>query len=172
VKGRPGITGNNLLGKGVHFLKRDLIIFAFFLLLSFFFWYLNSLRKDIDIDLKYPVRYINPPRDRIADGDLPQQLVLNLKGPGYSIVKHKLSGSRTTVTIDFSKVTLKKVPDTKPVEYYIVSSSLIPGFTRQLRSDYQILSVKPDTIFVTFEKKGIQGTTSRGSSQEGDNSKK
>lgn len=147
------MTGKDLLGKGVHFLKRDVVIFAFFLLLSFFFWYLNSLRKDIEVDLKYPVRYINPPKDKVISSDLPQKLLFNLKGPGYSIIKLKLSVGRTPVLIDFSKVGYKRVPDSQPPEYYIVSGNLINSFSKQMRADFQILSIKPDTLYITFEKK-------------------
>jgi hypothetical protein len=163
VKGRPGTTGGNLFGKGIHFLKRDVMSFAFFLLLSFFLWYLNSLRKEIEIEIRYPVRYINPPAGKVASGDLPQNLVFNIKGPGYSVVKQKLSVSRLPVSIDFSKVNYKKVPDSQPTEYYIVSGNLISSFSKQLRSEFQILSIKPDTIFVTFQRKGFTGVNGKGS---------
>jgi hypothetical protein len=167
VKGRPGTTGKSLFGKGIHFLKRDVVIFAFFLLLSFFLWYLNSLRKDIEIDITYPVRYINPPMGRIAGGDLPQKLIFNIKGPGYSVVKLKLTGIRSPVSIDFSRISYKKVPDSQPPEYYIVSGNLISSFSKQLRSEFQILSIKPDTIFVTFQRKGSPGINGRGPSTSG-----
>lgn len=153
MKGRPGITGRNLLEKGLRFLKRDVVIFAFFLLLSFFFWYLNSLRKDVEVEMKYPVKYLNPPKDKVVSNDPPQKLLFYLKGPGYSIIKLKLSGSRAPVNIDFSKVVYKRVPDSQPPEYYIVSGNLINSFSKQLRADFQILSVKPDTLYITFDKK-------------------
>jgi hypothetical protein len=167
VKGRPGTTGKSFFGKGIHFLKRDVVIFAFFLLLSFFLWYLNSLRKEIETDIRYPVRYINPPAGRIAVGDLPQTMVFNIKGPGYSLVKLKLTGRRSPVSVDFSKVSYKRVPESQPPEYYIVSGSLISSFSKQLMSEFQILSIKPDTIFVTFQRKGSSLTNGKGTSPSG-----
>ncbi len=161
MKGRPGSTGKDLFGKGIHFLKRDVVSFAFFLLLSFFLWYLNSLRKVIEIEIRYPVRYINPPAGKIVSGDLPQNLYFSIKGPGYSVVKQKLSVSRTPVLIDFSKISCRKVPDSQPTEYYIVSGNLIGSFSKQLRSEFQILTIKPDTIFVTF-RKGSTGLNGKG----------
>ena len=53
------------------FLNRELPVFAFFLLLSFIFWYLNELSKELQGTINYPVRYINPPKDRIVTGELP-----------------------------------------------------------------------------------------------------
>jgi len=167
VEGKDG-TGMNLLGKGFRFLRKDVAIFAFFLLLSFFFWYLNSLRKDIEEDLKYPVRYVFSQNSRISDTDLPQKLLFNLKGPGYSIIKLKLSGNRSPLIIDFTRTPLKRVPDSSPAEYYFTTSALIPHFSKQLRSEFQILSVKPDTIFVSLEKKGSTAGGSRSSAAPGE----
>ena len=162
MEGKDDRIGRGLLGKGVHFLKRDLVIFAFFLVLSFFFWYLNSLRKDFEVELKYPAKYINNKGGRINAGELPPMVILNLKGPGYSIVKQKLTLSRSPLIVDFSRVALKRVPDTQPAEYCLITSSLIPGFSKQLSSEFQILSVKPDTIFVTFGNRGSSGAPGKG----------
>jgi hypothetical protein len=153
VKRKIGIWLKKLTEKAVSSFKRDVVVFAFFLFLSFIFWYLNSLRKDIEIDVRYPVRYINPPKDRIIANALPPKLTFNLKGPGYSIVKLKISGNRAPVIIDFSKVTYRRIPDAGQLEYYIVSSGLIQNFKKQLNSDFQIVSIKPDTLFIVFEKK-------------------
>lgn len=147
---KPGIWIRNFRKNGDNSLKRDFVVFIFFLFLSFGFWYLNSLRKDFEIDLKYPVNYINPPKGREVTGELPSKLTLNLKGSGYSIFKLKISGSRSPLVIDFSKITYKRVPNSKPTEYYVLLNGLITNFNRQLWSEFQILSVKPDTIFVKF----------------------
>lgn len=141
------------IGKILDSFRRDIVVFAFFLFLSFIFWYLNSLRKDVEIDVRYPVHYINPPKDRLIANELPPKLTFNIKGPGYSIIKLKISGDRTPVVIDFSKVTYKRMPNSGQPEYYIVSSSLIPNLRKQLNFDFQIISIKPDTLFVVFEKK-------------------
>ena len=84
-----GILFKKFLEKGGRGIDRDVFIFSFFLLLSFIFWYLNSLEKDIDYNIKYPVRYINLPEERVLAEDLPTRLDLYLKGPGYSIIKLK-----------------------------------------------------------------------------------
>jgi hypothetical protein len=153
VEGKKSIWPVKISGKGVRSFNKDLLVFAFFLLLSFIFWYLNSLRKEIEVDLRYPVKYTNTPRDRNITGNLPQKLTLNLKGPGYSIIKLKLSGNRAPLVIDFSKVTWKRVPESRTPDYFIVSAGLLTNFSRQLRSEFQIVSVKPDTLYFTLEKK-------------------
>ena len=133
--------------------NRDFFVFAFFLLLAFIFWYLNALRKDIETDLNYPVRFVNPPVGTVVLNELPSKLTLNLKGPGYSIIMLRISGSRAPVIIDFSKVTLERLPGYQSNDKYVLTNRLIPEFSRQLKADFQIVSVKPDTLKVVFGSK-------------------
>lgn len=127
------------------------MVFTFFLLLSFLFWYLNSLGKDQEVDIRYPVKYINLPKNREFAEELPARLNLYLKGPGYSILRLKYSGNRAPAVIDFSKVSYKKVMDGKLTDYYLVTSGIIQDISTQLKSECTITSVKPDTIFFSFK---------------------
>lgn len=166
MKGKIGIWSKKIREKGTGSIKKDIVVFAFFVVLSFIFWYLNSLRKDIETDIRYPVRFINPPNNRVITNELPSKLTFNLKGPGYSILKLKISGNHFPVLIDFSRIVYKRIPNPGSLQYYIVSSGLIQNFKKQLKSDLQIVSIKPDTIFVVFEKKTSSfspGKTSDGS---------
>lgn len=131
--------------------RKEILIFGFFLLLSSLFWYLNELGKDIEASIDYPVRYINPPKNRILTGTLPDRIGMVLQGPGYTILKMKLSGSRAPVVVDFSKVATKRFTG-KSTGYYIVSSDLIESFSRQLHSDFEIATIKPDTLFFDYDK--------------------
>ena len=158
MEGKKSIRPVKISGKGVRSFNKDLLVFAFFLLLSFIFWYLNSLRKEFEVELRYPVKYINTPPDRTITSDIPGKLTLNLNGPGYSIIKLKISGKRAPLIIDFSKVTWKRVPERKAPDYFIVSNGLITNFSRQLRSEFQIVTIKPDTLFFTLERKAGSGT--------------
>ena len=133
------------------FLNRELPVFAFFLLLSFVFWYLNELSKNLQGTINYPVRYINPPKDRIVTGDLPDKLEMELRGPGYSILKVKLSSSRAPVVIDFSRLTPRRMPGAMP-HYCLVTSGLINNFSKQLHADFEILSIHPDTLFFGYDR--------------------
>ena len=142
----------NITKKEVSVINRDVVVFAFFLFLSFVFWYLNSLGKEIEAGIRYPVKYINLPKERIIFEEPQVKLNLWLKGPGYSILKLKLSGNRTPVTIDISKVNYMRVPGSKALNYYIVTSGLTKSLTVQLRSGCEITSIKPDTLFFTLDK--------------------
>jgi hypothetical protein len=145
-------TRTELTKKEVGRVNRDVAVFAFFLFLSFVFWYLNSLGKETEAGIKYPVSFTNLPNENLIT-EMPQMwLNIYLKGTGSSVMKLKFSGRKTPVNIDISKVNYKRVPGSKDLDYYIVSSSLIKSLTVQLRSGCEITSIKPDTIFFTLER--------------------
>jgi YbbR domain-containing protein len=152
VKWKSSIWLKQLREKGTLKIDRDVLIYAFFLFLSFLFWYLNSLGKEIESDVKYPVRYINIPKERVLTDGLPARLDLYLKGPGYSIMKLKLSGNRAPLILDISAIDYKRVPRTRSLNYYILTTDLIPNLTNQLRAECRINSIKPDTLFFSFDR--------------------
>jgi len=151
VKENTGIWFKKLSKKEVSLLNKNIVIFAFFLFLASILWYLNSLGKEIKSDFRYPVKFINPPKGRVISSELPSKLSLELKAQGYSLLKHKITGNRVPLVVDFSKVIFKRIPDSKPTIYYFLSTGLIPNFKKQMGNGFDVLSVKPDTIFLTFD---------------------
>lgn len=133
-------------------INREVVVFSFFLLLAFIFWYLNSLEKNVEYDMKYPVRYINLPDERILADNLPAEIDLYLKGPGYSILKIKLAGTRSPVMLDVSTINYRRVPGSRTLSYYIITTGLIPKLRNQLRTECEISSIKPDTLFFSFDR--------------------
>jgi len=152
VKREDGIGKENLTKKGVRVINRDVAVFAFFLFLSFIFWYLNSLGKEVEAGIQYQVKYTNIPRDRVITESSPNDLDLFLKGPGYSIIKLKFSNRKSPVIIDISKVNYKRVPGGKAINYFIVTAGLTKSLNVQIRSGCEITSIKPDTLFFTLDK--------------------
>lgn len=133
-------------------INSDVVVFAFFLLLSFTLWYLNSLGKDAEADIRYPVRFVNIPGGHFIVEDSPPRINLSMKGPGYSVLKLKYQGRKTPLAIDLSRVTYIKAPDSQAPDYYILTSGLAKSFTVQLRSGCDVISIKPDTLFISLGK--------------------
>jgi len=159
VKGEDGIRTEILTKRGVRVINRDVAAFVFFLLLSFALWYLNSLGKETEMGISYPVKYTNLPKDKVITEKSPAELNLFLKGPGYSILKLKISGNKSPVNIDISKINYRRVPGGKSLNYYIITSSLTKSLNIQMRSGCEITSIKPDTLFFTFDRQ-ISNTSS------------
>ena len=152
MKGRDGIDENKLMKKKISAINRDVVVFAFFLFLSFGLWYVNSLGKEMEAEIKYPVKYINTPGGRAITQSTPDRLNLSLKGPGYSVLKLKVSGTKPPVLIDLSKVSYKRVPESKNSDYFITTSGLVKSLTIQIRSGCEIITIKPDTLFFILNK--------------------
>lgn len=152
MRRKPDIWYEKVFKKEKFVVNRDAITFSFFLILSFILWYLNSLGKDIEAEVSYPVKYINIPRERVIVDDLPSKLDLYLRGPGYSILKLKLTSGRTPVVIDIASVSYRRVPGSKTLSYYIKTSVLAQKLANQLRTECSVVSIKPDTLFFSFDR--------------------
>ncbi|MGM0666711.1 MAG: CdaR family protein [Bacteroidota bacterium] len=133
------------------FLNRNVAVFSFFLLLSFIFWYVNALGKNITGSVNFPVRYINFPENLALVNELPDKLSLELEGPGYSILRARISGNKTPLIIDVDNAGLSVKNNENELEFFIYSYNLRESFLRQLRSNFQITSVSPDTINFVFD---------------------
>jgi hypothetical protein len=140
----------NPIKKGIGSTNKNFIVFAFFLFFSFIFWYLNSLGKELEADIRYPVKYTSVPAKKSLEPRTPSNLILTLKGPGYSILKLKISGSLSPLVIDLSKIGYRHAQINKSEDYYIVTPALLQNFNLQMRSTCKITSIKPDTLFFSF----------------------
>jgi hypothetical protein len=152
VKGDHGIVPENTAKKRAGVTNRDVIVFAFFLLLSFLFWFINSLGKEIESDIRYKVEYVNPPEKRVIVSDSHPDINLFVKGKGYAVLKLKFSGKKPPVEIDISKVSYKRVSARNSFDYYIVTSGLIKNLKVHLRSGCEVTAIKPDTLFFTLDR--------------------
>jgi hypothetical protein len=150
---RKDETRTEFTKRGAGRINKDVVIFAFFLFLSFIFWYLNSLGKDIETGIKYPVKYTNLPKQKVIIDETQARLTLFLRGTGSSILKLKLSGEKVPVEIDISKVNYKRLPGSRNADYFIVTSGLAKSLAVQLRSGCEITSIKPDTLFFSLGNK-------------------
>jgi hypothetical protein len=144
VENKDGTRHSDSAKKGVKLINRNVGVFIFFLFLSFVFWYLNSLGKDLEADIKYPVRFINLPESRMSD-DLPSRVNLFLKGPAYSILKLKITRNTAPLDIDYSRSAMR-YQNGKSTDYYIVTANLIENINSQLKSECKVVSVEPDTL--------------------------
>jgi hypothetical protein len=153
---RKDETRKEFMKRGAGGINKDVVVFAFFLFLSFVFWYLNSLGKDIETGIKYTVQYTNLPKERVITDESQARLTLFLKGTGFSILKLKLSGKKTPVEIDISKVNFKRLPGSRNPDYFIVTSGLVKSLAVQMRSGCEITSIKPDTLFFSLGNKDIK----------------
>ncbi len=133
-------------------INRNVAVFSFFLLLSFIFWYINALSKDITGSVNFPVRYTNFPENLALVNELPDKLTLELEGSGYSLLRARISGNNTPLIIDVDNSGLSVRDNETELEFFIHSYNLRESFMRQLRNNFEITSVQPDSINFVFDK--------------------
>ena len=145
-------SGTNILQDGFikklkGFLNKDIAVFAFFLLLSFVFWYLNALSKVTESEIKYSAKYINIPKERVIVADEPVILTLTVKGTGYSIVNLKLTYRQIPLAIDLSTLSYKRVLGSRDLNYFLLTSGITKNLSSLLKTGCEVTSIKPDTLF-------------------------
>jgi len=140
--------------------NKNIFVFVFFLILSFVFWYLNSLSRQTEADVNYPALYTNIPSERKILSENLIQLDLYVKGSGYSILKMKFAGNKSPLLIDLSKVNFNRIPGSKTFDYYLITANLAKTLSVQLQSGCEITSMKPDTVFFTLDNQVAKSVTS------------
>jgi len=152
--------------------NRNIVGFSFFLFISFIFWYLNSLGKEIEAEISVPVKLVNIPKERSVIGKPSLKLNLFIKGPGYSVLKLKVMGEKSPVIIDISKVNCVKIDGSDDLDYFILTSGLTRSLSVQLRSECEITSIKPDTLFFSMGKVALRSNAMVPGNANGKNEKK
>jgi hypothetical protein len=126
------------------------MVFFICLVLSSFLWLLNSLEKRYTDRISVPVKYINLPKDKQVSGPLPKKFDLLVDGYGYTLLSHKLRLAFSPVLLSVNDLTDKVLENDRISKYTIYTSSHREEIAKQISSEINILSIKPDTISFNF----------------------
>lgn len=132
-------------------LDQKVIIFIFFLIVSTISWFLIALSQEYSAFIRYPVRYINFPPDKILVNDLPKYFDLFVESYGKTILKYRLRSSRKRIIINVNSYPVFKMPESDS-KYYILTNSARDKISNQISSDLRLLEIKPDSIIFEFAK--------------------
>lgn len=131
---------------------RRIIVFLFFVFISALFWFLNQLEATYETDISYPVRFDNFPKNKIIVGDMPEYFTVRVKARGFKILEYKISNTFLPYVIDVSKLTLRFHSSERTSRFFTLTRLLDDNIESQMGSDFQVLSIKPDTLFFEFTK--------------------
>jgi len=132
-------------------LDRNFLMFLFFVFIAAIFWLLNELNKDSITDISYPVKYTNLPGQKILVNDLPSKLAIKIQGPGYTLLKYKMSPRFIPLNLDMRSYFLRQKPGASDDEQYVLTRDLINRFERRLDGVTSIIEILPDTLFFRFD---------------------
>ncbi len=130
--------------------RKKAVIFSFFLLLSVIFWFMNALSKNYTTTIEYPVRYRNFPADKILVGELPEHLSLEVNAHGYTLLRYRISSRHIPLVFNVRSFTMNRMSRADSGIYYIETRFARNYISKQLSSEFSIISIKPDTLVFRF----------------------
>ncbi len=113
------------------------------------FWFLRAFENEYTTRVDHPVQYLNLPENLMTINPLPQRISLEVKGLGFSILKHNWNFSKTPLVIDIKKVRAFPVRRKKGYIDYVPMDQYFNDFSAQLK-DLKVLAISPDTLMFRF----------------------
>ncbi len=130
--------------------SRNVGVFLIFLFLSSVFWLLNQLEENYVTTIAYPVKYTNPPPNKVFVGDLPPRLELEIEGDGFKLMEYKIGKEIMPIELSINSYSLSPHDEEDKLKYYITTNSVKPRINQQLGSSVEILDISPDSLFFEF----------------------
>jgi hypothetical protein len=154
IRNKTFISGlKKIVASFIQILRQKYLVFLFFVALSTLAWYIRALSETYSTDVRYPVRYINLPKNRILSQAPPENLNLRISADGFTLLGYKLKLKRP-LRFDVNSFSLYSLSsDSSSV--YILARYALERLTAELNEsnkNIQILSITPDTIFFNFSR--------------------
>lgn len=128
-------------------LSKEAVVFMIFVLVSLFFWMLQSLQEINEYELTIPITYEAVPQNVTITNDLPEAFHVTLRDKGtwlYDYYRH-----RKELTVHLNPMDWYKAEGISYVEMGIIESRI----RSKLRPTTQLLSMVPDTMALFFVEK-------------------
>lgn len=116
---------------------RDSLVFLFFLFVSSSLWFIRTLRKDLDTEVKIPLAYVNMPKGYVQTLELPEAIEVKVSDRGTSVLAMLIGRRFKPVEIDLREFVHKRT---------MVTSSLADEVQLRLNSTTVIRGFYPDSI--------------------------
>jgi len=132
--------------------NKKLSTYAFFIFISFSFWFLSMLSKQHETSLKVPITYTNFPADKIVSFPISDFVEVRVKAPGFSILFYNIFNfSKLILNIDNANTK----PNKNGSEVFWIMNSKRQSVIEIISSSMEIIDVSPKrlSIFVTEKAK-------------------
>lgn len=126
---------------------KETLIFLAFVLLSFGFWYLQSLQQDYEIERTIPIRYKNIPHEIAFADTVPNKIVIRIRDKGSVLLNYSFGRTFNPIEINMKDMPVDK--GTVVLERKDIESDIY----KQLMTSTVLTSYEPDQIHVTYTKR-------------------
>ena len=138
-----------LRNAGVFFRRqqwKEIIIFIFFLLLSFVFWFMEVLQEDYEQRIVFPVRYKNVPVEWVLSEQTPKNISVLIKEKGANLLYYFWSPRFRSVDVSVSDL-----PRSSDSTLQISNRMLESELAKQLMASASIISFQPREIVLLYD---------------------
>ncbi|MDR3251333.1 MAG: hypothetical protein LBT42_06720 [Tannerella sp.] len=125
---------------------KEILIFLFFLLLSFGFWFLQSLQDYYERRVELPLRYKDVPSEWILSENNPQKISIAIKDRGTTLLYYSSKATFTPV-----EISVAKLPRSSDSSLFVSSRMLESAVSKQLISSTSVVSIDPREVEVVFD---------------------
>ena len=143
----------NLLHQVISLLKFDkkhLPVFSFLLALSTLFWILTVMSKEYTTTVRYDVKFVDVPADKLLLDERKVSLHLQVIAPGFTILAHRFRFKKE-LPISVSTFIPKRKGDYW--NYFLLGEQSLSQLQEHLPSNMQLLHVQPNRIDVLLDEK-------------------
>jgi hypothetical protein len=133
-------------------INRKISIIAVCFLISTVFWFLIAFSGQYDARLRFPLKYVNVPGQRLIVNDLPTGMQVFVKTTGFKILAYQFGKRPDSIELDVTNALQQGKEITKDL-ILVPSKALINNFTRQLGNEYSINGFYPDSVAFSFSNK-------------------
>ncbi len=118
------------------------------LVIASFMWLFQSLNRNYTTTLKFPVKYLNLPKDKFIFSPLPKTCEAEVKASGIKLLLSYFRPIDEVLVIDY-KTQKKSINASGKTEKLILSPQMLSfAFNTKL----EVIRLKPDTIYIEYKK--------------------
>jgi hypothetical protein len=147
------IRARNYIGKSYILLRKRIVVFFIFFLLSAAFWFYRALDDTYADNIQYPLTFINLPQSKILSSDPLDKITLRVRGNGYTLLNNKLNPPSLELNVNDFSLGSQSIDS---LSLYLISRQAKEIFAAELskknNDPLEILSTYPDTIVFNFLK--------------------
>jgi len=128
--------------------SHELLVFCFFLAVSFGFWLLQALNETLEREVQVSIEIENVPSDVVIIDSLPSSLSIVLQDRGLALARHSLSTlfHSNRMEIDFKKYATEQ----NEAEVYIPAVDIQRMLGHIFMPTTKIQSYRPDTLRFSY----------------------
>lgn len=125
-------------------------------MISSVFWLLNALSKNYTTSINYPIEIVNYPAEKVAVGNLPDHLTIQVKGTGYTLFQYKANPFLQNFIVDLEQYNLIPLSRKNPYDFFIRTEELKLTFQKFFSSDLELVAIFPDSLNFHFADMGVK----------------